>query len=51
MKQLDVDVSSPAFVWDPYFTMTLMTFDPIFNSSQDMIFGPVNFGIGLFKVF
>ncbi len=23
MKQLDIDVSPPAFVWTPYFTLTL----------------------------
>ena len=27
MKQLDVDVNPPAFVWDPYFIMTLVTLD------------------------
>ncbi len=27
MKQLDVDVSPPAFVWNPYLTLTLVTFD------------------------
>ncbi len=27
MKQLDVDGSPPAFVWNPYLTMTLVTFD------------------------
>ncbi len=27
MKQLDVDVSPPAFVWTPYLTLTLVTFD------------------------
>ncbi len=27
MKQLDVDVSPPAFVWNPYLTLTQMTFD------------------------
>ncbi len=28
MKQLDDDVSQPAFVWNPYLTMTLVAFDP-----------------------
>ncbi len=27
MKQLDIDVSPHAFVWTPYLTLTLMTFD------------------------
>ncbi len=27
MKQLDVAVSPPAFVWNPYLTLTHMTFD------------------------
>ncbi len=27
MKQLDVDVSPPAFVWTPYLALTLLTFD------------------------
>ena len=27
MKQLDVDVSPPAFVWNPYLTFTNVTFD------------------------
>ena len=28
MKQLDVVVSPPALVWDPYLTLTNVTFDP-----------------------
>ncbi len=27
MKQLDVDVSPPAFLWDPYLTLANVTFD------------------------
>ena len=27
MKQLDVDVSSPVFVWNPYLTLANVTFD------------------------
>ncbi len=27
MKQLDVDVSPPAFVWPTYLALTLVTFD------------------------
>ncbi len=27
MKQLDVVVSPPAFVWNPHFTLTHVTFD------------------------
>ncbi len=27
MKQLDVVVSPPAFVWDPYLALTRVTFD------------------------
>ncbi len=27
MKQLDIDVSPPAFIWVPYLTLTLVTFD------------------------
>ena len=27
MQQLDVDVSPPAFIWNPHLTMTLVTFD------------------------
>ncbi len=27
MKQLDVDVSPPAFVWNPYWIMANVTFD------------------------
>ena len=27
MKQLDVDVSPPTFVWNHYLPMTLVTFD------------------------
>ncbi len=28
MRQLDVVVSPPAFVWDPYLILTNVTFDP-----------------------
>ena len=28
MKQLDVVVSPPDFVWDPYMALTNVTFDP-----------------------
>ena len=27
MKQLDIDVSPPAFLWDPYLALTNVTFD------------------------
>ncbi len=27
MKQLDVDVSPPAFLWDPHLNLTNVTFD------------------------
>ncbi len=27
MKQLDVDVSPPAFLWDPHLNLTDVTFD------------------------
>ncbi len=40
MKQLDVVVSPPTFVWDPYMTLTNVTFDPDpkSNGSRDMNF-------------
>ena len=28
MKQLDVVVSPPAFIWDPYLTLINVAFDP-----------------------
>ncbi len=31
MKQNDVVVSPPAFVWDPYFILTHVTFSSIFS--------------------
>ena len=45
MKQLDVDVSPPAFVWTPYLTLTLVTFDldpcdllPIGHMSKQVLY-------------
>ncbi len=54
MKQLDVVVSPPAFLWDPYLTLTYEIFDldhvdlPKSNGSRDInfylvIFGPMNY--------
>ena len=56
MKQLDVDVSPPALVWNPYLTFTNVTFDldtffchHMSNSLGDMNYCPVNFGLAMHK--
>ena len=46
MKQLDVVVSPPAVVWDPYMTLTHVTFD----LDIDMNFDLVNFYLRLFQM-
>ncbi len=55
MKQLDVVVSPPAFLWDPYLTLTNVIFHldtkfepPKSNGSRDInfylvVFGPMNY--------
>ncbi len=49
MKQLDVVVSPPAFLWDRYLTLTNVIFDlDMSNSSRNInfylvIFGPMNY--------
>ena len=43
MKQLDVVVSPPAFLWDPYLTLTHVIFELNFYL---VIFGPMNYFLG-----
>ena len=47
MKQLDVVVSPPAFIWNPYLTLTHVTFDHEFFSSNFFLvnYYLVTFGI------
>ncbi len=34
MKQLDVDVSPPAFVWNLYLTLAVVTFDSAYRTEN-----------------
>ncbi len=42
MKQLDVVVSPPAFLWDPYLTLTNVIFD------LDILWPLMNFSLVIF---
>ncbi len=47
MKQLDVDVSPPVFLWDPYLTLSNMTFDRIRGKVQSPKTDCVKYGTHL----